>query len=107
MEEDEQLPDEVERGPDSETPSLKSTAAGLIALLAVVLAGAVAIYTGIAQTAVGLFVFPGIPLVLMYFVWRVFLRRVWRIRRIRNAQEKRELMEAALRRRSSKDDRSQ
>ncbi len=101
MDEDEPQQDETgESKPDS--PSLPSTVAGVVALLAVVGAGALAVYTGIAQTAAGLLVFPGIPLVLMYFVWRVFLRRIWRMRKIRGAQERRELLEAARRKKPDK-----
>lgn len=102
MEGDERLPDELaedlEQGPPR--PNL---VAGVVAFVAIAAVLGLAIYTGIAQTATALLVFPGIPLVLAWFVWRVFLRRLWRIRKIRNAQEKRELMEAARRKSSGKD----
>ncbi len=81
---------------EEENPPQSSAAGIVFAVLAVILIG-VAIYTGIAQTAIGLLVFPGIPLILLWFVWHVFLRRLWRMRNIRIAQEKREVMEAALR----------
>jgi O-antigen/teichoic acid export membrane protein len=102
MDENERLPDEVAEDSEDRPPQ-SSLVAGVIAFLVVVALGAAAIYTGIAQTAAGLLVFPGIPLVLLWFVWRVFLRRLWRMRKIRNAQEKRELMEAALRKKSGTD----
>jgi hypothetical protein len=103
MDEEEQSPNEVNGS--EEIPPQSNMAAGVLAFVVVIAAGAIAIYTGIAQTAAGLLVFPGIPLVLLWFVWRVFLRRLWRMRRIRNAQEKRELMEAALRKKSILDKR--
>jgi membrane protein implicated in regulation of membrane protease activity len=102
MEEDERLPDEAAEEIE-ESPPRSNMIAGVVAFVLVVAILAVAIYTGIAQTATALLMFPGIPLVLLWFVWRVFLRRLWRIRKIRNAQEKRELMEAALRKRAEKD----
>jgi membrane protein implicated in regulation of membrane protease activity len=102
MEEDERLPDEAAEEIE-ESPPPSNMIAGVVAFVLVVAILAVAIYTGIAQTATALLMFPGIPLVLLWFVWRVFLRRLWRIRKIRNAQEKRELMEAALRKRAEKD----
>jgi membrane protein implicated in regulation of membrane protease activity len=102
MEEDERLPDEAAEEIE-ESPPPSNMIAGVVAFVLVVAILAVAIYTGIAQTATALLMFPGIPLALLWFVWRVFLRRLWRIRKIRNAQEKRELMEAALRKRAEKD----
>ncbi len=71
--------------------------AGLAFLAGLVVLG-VTIYFGIAQGFVTLVVFPGIPLVLLWFVYWVFLRRLFRIRRIRAAQERRLMMEAARRR---------
>ena len=68
------------------------------------LALGLAIYFAVAQTVTGLFIIIGIPLVLLWFVWNVFLRRLWRMRRIRGAQERRELMEAAMRDKHSGDD---
>lgn len=98
MEEDERPPEQA--GEDfADSPPRSSTFAGFVAFALAAAVLAVAVYTGIAQTATALLVFPGIPLVLLWFVWRVFLRRLWRIRRIRNAQQKRELLEAVLRKR--------
>jgi membrane protein implicated in regulation of membrane protease activity len=107
MEDEERQTDEVgEEVEDSQhSPPQSNIIAGVVAFAVVVLIMGVAIYTGIAQTATALLMFPGIPLVLLWFVWRVFLRRLWRIRKIRNAQEKRELMEAALRGKSGTDPR--
>ena len=92
---DPEIEPDLEETGDKE--SLQSRAAGIAFVVLAIILFAVAIYTGIAQTAIGLLVFPGIPLVLLWFVWHVFLRRLWRMRNIRIAQEKRELMEAALR----------
>jgi hypothetical protein len=98
MEEDSENP-EVHAEPEDAAEESPRMSAG--AALAIFLAGlliiALAIYFGVAQTVAGLFVIVGIPLVLLWFVWNLFLRRLWRIRRIRNAQERRELFEAALR----------
>ncbi len=41
----------------------------------------------------------GTGLVLLWFIWRVFLRRMWRITRIRHFRERREIEEAASRNR--------
>ncbi len=38
-------------------------------------------------------------LVILWFVWRVFLRRYWRVVRIRHARDRREIQDAASRRR--------
>lgn len=54
-------------------------------------------YFGIAQGVGAFLVFPGIPLVLLWFIYWFFLRRLIRIRRIRNAEERRILREAAMR----------
>ena len=59
---------------------------------------ALLIYFGIAQGMAALVMFPGIPLVLLWFIYWFFLRRVIRMRRMRSAQERRLLREAALRR---------
>ncbi len=74
-----------------------TTGAAVAIFVASLLAIAFAIYFGVAQTVSGLFLIIGIPLALVWFVWNVFLRRLWRIRRMRSAQERRELLEAALR----------
>ncbi len=37
-------------------------------------------------------------LVIGWFLWRVFLRRYWRVLRIRHARDRREIQEAAARR---------
>jgi hypothetical protein len=79
-----------------ESPRMRTRAAVAV-FLAGLLVTAFAIYFGVAQTVTGLFVIIGIPLVLLWFVWNLFLRRLWRIRRIRGTQERRELLEAALR----------
>ena len=101
MEEDEPVPDDLSEEKEEYSPPRTSIVAGVATLMVLVVV--VAIYTGIAQTAAGLVVFPGIPIVLLWFVWKVFLRRIWRIRKIRNAREKRELLEAARRRSSAKE----
>lgn len=82
---------------DSEDTPRMTAGAAVAILLAALLVIALSIYFGVAQTVAGLFVVVGIPLVLLWFVWKLFVRRLWRIRRIRGAQERRELLEAALR----------
>ncbi len=98
---DEDRPDIPEDGTEAEDnwephPQL-STGAALAILVAGIVAVALAIYFGVAQTVAGLFIVLGIPLALAWFTWTLFLRRLWRIRRIRGARERRELLEAALR----------
>lgn len=85
-----------------ESHSHLSAGAALAILGAGIIAVVVAIYFGVAQTVAGLFVVLGIPIVLLWFTWTLFLRRLWRIRRIRGARERRELLEAALRNRQDK-----
>ena len=41
----------------------------------------------------------GAVVVLGWFLWRVFLRRLWRVVRIRHIRERREIQDAAARRR--------
>ena len=101
MEDDEPRPEDLAEETEKYSPPRTSVVAGVVTLM--VLIFLVAIYTGVAQTAAGLVVFPGIPIVLLWFVWKLFLRRLWRMRKIRNAREKRELLEAAGRRFSRKD----
>jgi hypothetical protein len=99
MDEDPELSEsKTEAGADNseEAPRI-TTGAAIAILLASLLVIVFAIYFGVAQTVAGLFVIVGIPLALLWFVWNVFLRRLWRMRRIRGAQERRELLEAALR----------
>lgn len=81
---------------NEDTPRM-SPGAAIAILVAALLVVAFAIYFGVAQTVAGLFVIVGIPLALLWFVWNVFLRRLWRMRRIRGVQERRELLEAAMR----------
>lgn len=57
----------------------------------------VMIYFGIAQGMAALVMFPGVPLVLLWFVYWFFLRRLIRIRHIRALRERRLLREAAQR----------
>ncbi|MDP9266717.1 MAG: hypothetical protein M3P27_00140 [Acidobacteriota bacterium] len=40
----------------------------------------------------------GVAMVLLWFVWSVFLRRYWRVLRMRHARDRREMEEAARRR---------
>ncbi len=81
---------EVKQGPRSRM------SAGLVVFLWVA-AFAVLTYFGIAQGMAALLMFPGIPLVLAWFVYWFFLRRIFRMRRIRTAREQRLMREAALR----------
>ena len=97
----EPLPEDIVEETEESSPPRTGIVAGVATLI--VLTFAVAIYTGIAQTAAGLIVFPGIPIVLLWFIWKLFLRRLWRMRKIRNAREKRELLEAARRKFPGKD----
>ena len=85
----------------SESPRISAGAAVAILIAGLLVIG-LAIYFGVAQTVAGLFIVVGIPIALLWFVWNVFLRRLWRIRRIRGAQERRELLEAAMRDRKDK-----
>ncbi|MDT8070417.1 MAG: hypothetical protein ROO76_19805 [Terriglobia bacterium] len=96
MDEDPEIP-EVEAEESSEEAPRMTVGAAIAVFVAGVTIVALAIYFGVAQTVAGLFFVIGIPLVLIWFVWKVFLRRLWRIRGMRTAQERRELMEAALR----------
>lgn len=98
---DEPLPEDIAEETEEYSPPRTGIVAGVATLMVLIFVAA--IYTGVAQTAAGLVVFPGIPIVLLWFVWRLFLRRLWRIRKIRNAREKRELLEAARRKFSGKD----
>ena len=102
IDEDPEIPDVQDEAEDSEGSSPISPSSAVAILVAVVLFITVAIYFGVAQTVAGLFIVVGIPVVLLWFVWNLFLRRLWRIRRIRGAQERRELLEAALRDRRNK-----
>lgn len=70
--------------------------AGLVILLWLAALG-VLTYFGVAQGMAALLMFPGIPLVLAWFVYWFFLRRIFRMRRIRAARERRLMREAALR----------
>ncbi len=72
--------------------------AGLLLLIGIVAFG-VLIYFGIPQGILGWVVIPAIPLVLLWFVYRVFLRRLIRIRKIRGIRERRWLRESAQRKR--------
>lgn len=85
-------PDEIES--DQAQRSRKS--AGLVILIGMVTLG-VLTYFGIAQGMAALVVFPGIPLVLAWFAYWFFLRRLIRMRAIRKAEERRLLREAAQR----------
>jgi Flp pilus assembly protein TadB len=102
----EENPEISESQPESEKdreerPPMSAGAAVAI-LLAALLVITFLIYFGVAQTVAGLAVVVGIPLALLWFVWSLFVRRLWRIRRIRGAQERRELLEAAMRDRQRK-----
>lgn len=81
---------EAGRTPRSRTES------GLAFLLSIAVLG-VLIYFGIAQGMAALVMFPGVPLVLLWFLYWFFLRRLIRIRNIRKAEERRLLQEAAQR----------
>lgn len=70
--------------------------AGLMVFVGALVLG-IAIYFGIAQGFAALLMFPGIPLVLLWFVYWFFLRRLIRMRRIRGARERRLMREAARR----------
>jgi hypothetical protein len=102
------MDEEPEIGTESsdpdDAPRRPGPGPGVVAFVAVLLLLALAIYSGIAQTAAIVLLSIGVPLALLWFVWNVFLRRLWRVRRIRNAQQKRELLEAALRDRDSPKD---
>ncbi len=50
-------------------------------------------------TLIELLLAVGVALVLAWFVWRMFLRRMWRFTRIRHFRERREMEEAASRNR--------
>lgn len=96
MDEDPEIP-EIKAEENGEAAPRMPVGAAIAVFVAGVVAVALAVYFGVAQTVAGLFIVIGIPLVLIWFVWNVFLRRLWRIRGMRAAQERRELMEAAMR----------
>ncbi len=80
-----------------EPPEARSGASGVLIGVGMVLALAVLIYLGIAQTVTSVVALIGIPLALLWFFWHVFLRKYWRILRIRHAEQRRALLEAARR----------
>ena len=84
------------RGEQSQVPRSKWNSA--LAFFTGIAILAVLIYFGIAQGMAALVMFPGIPLVLLWFIYWFFLRRLIRMRRMRSAEERRLLREAALRR---------
>jgi hypothetical protein len=51
---------------------------------------------GIAEAVVGLLALATVA-VLGWFVWSVFLRKYWRVVRIRHARDRREMRQAAIR----------
>lgn len=93
--------DRAEAADETEEASRMSVGAAIAVFLAGLLSVVLAIYLGVAQTVAGLMIILGIPLVLLWFVWKVFLRRLWRVRRMRGSQERRELLEAAMRRKKA------
>ena len=98
MDEVPEIPEErAETAAETEGSPRMSVGAAIAVFLAGLLSVVLAIYLGVAQTVAGLIIILGIPLVLLWFVWRVFLRRLWRVRRMRGSQERRELLEAAMR----------
>ncbi len=101
MDEDPKISEFRGEGEDKdETPQLSAGAVVAIIVAALLIIG-LAIYFGVAQTVGGLVVVLGIPLALAWFVWNLFLRRLWRIRRIRGVRDRRELLEATLRRKKT------
>ena len=98
MDEDTEIGQEDDEG---DPPRPRSAIADFVA----VLIAAVILYIGVAKTTGVLLLLVlsvGIPATLLWFVWHVFLRKMWRVRRIRGAQERRDLMEAAMRDRKEK-----
>ena len=96
----EEFGEESSKNPEIDTPSRSTPISRLDMGLAVVTALVVLaalIYYDIAQGLAALVIFPGVPLVLVWFVYWFFLRRLIRVRRIRMAQERRLLREAAQR----------
>lgn len=91
---------EISESSESEvkTAPRSGLGAGLLFLVGIILFG-VLIYFGIPQGILGWLVFLAVPLVLLWFVYRVFLRRLIRIRKIRGIRERRWLREAAQRKR--------
>lgn len=85
------------RGEPADSENIKVELKNVLWLLA-----AIVLFVAMGQYGVGIFVTIaafGIPAVLLWFVYWFFLRRLIRIRRIRSAEEKRLLREAALRKR--------
>jgi hypothetical protein len=72
-----------------------------LAIFSALVVLAALIYFDVAQGMAALLMFPGIPLVLLWFVYWFFLRRLIRMRRIRTSRERRLLREAATRSRHS------
>ncbi len=83
--------------PPDDTAPRSGWSSALVFLFGLIIL-ALLIYFGIAQGMAALVVFPGVPLVLLWFVYWFFLRRLLRMRRIRQAEERRLLREAAQRR---------
>lgn len=99
MDPDEELPEDSLAIDSEDIPQKSSKAARIVLFVVAIVAFAAAVYVGLAEAVAGLLVFPGIPIVLAWFVWWMFLRRWWRLRKIRHARERRELREAVARRR--------
>ena len=97
--------EEQSEAEDVSEPTTKKAAprsglgAGLLVLAGIIVFG-ILVYFGIPQGILGWIVFPAIPLILIWFVYRVFLRRLIRIRKIRGIRERRWLREAAQRKRN-------
>jgi small-conductance mechanosensitive channel len=91
----EHLEPELGESTDQEVP--RSWLNSVLAFLAGLIFLALLVYFGIAQGMAALAMFPGIPLVLLWFVYWFFLRRLIRIRRIRGIRERRLINEAAQR----------
>jgi hypothetical protein len=90
--------DDVSEPAPRKTAPRSGLGAGLLILAGIIVFG-ILVYFGIPQGVVAWVVFPAIPIVLLWFVYRVFLRRLIRIRKIRGIRERRWLREAAQRKR--------
>ena len=87
-----------EPAPPPEPASTPQLIISIVIALAVI---ALLVYFGIVQGFFGIVIFIGVPVALLWFVYFFFLRRLIRMRRIRNAEQRRIWREAALRNRKS------
>lgn len=87
-----------EPAPSPEPASRPQLIFSIVVALALI---ALLVYFGVVQGLFGIVIFIGIPVALLWFVYFFFLRRLMRMRRIRNAEQRRIWREAAMRNRKN------